>query len=444
MSKVYMTPLRLAAFVAPQVPLAAVSVLLYVNLPPFYATEMGLGLVTVSQVFFFARLWDVLLDPTFGWVSDQLRPRWGRRRPWIVISLPILVATVYLLFLPKPGVSASQLFSTLFIFYVGWTLATLSFFAWGSELTNDYDGRSKVQGWYQFAVVGGISALLTLLAVIERTGGTRADQLAAMGIVGVVLMPITFLAAVTFMGERDVPPHEPITVGAAFGAFRVNKPLRFVLVAAILAHVSLGLIGSLFVFFAKDFLGLGNYSSTLLLGYFVAGVIGIPIWTRLAMRVGKHRCFVYQAIYNIAALSVLFVLPRGELWIAALAFIAVGFNYGTADVLLRAMMSDVIDVDRLETGHDRSGLFFALVTLSAKFGAAAPLIIFYPILAAIGFKTRGENSPQAIDGLAAMYVLTPILCNIGVMLLMRLFPMDRARHAELQQELSSRAAARAR
>src|ERR1700761_7441083 len=90
---------RLAAFVSPQIPLSALSILLFTNLPPFYATEMGLGLVAVSQVFFFGKIWDVFLDPMFGWGSDRLHTRWGRRKPWIAASLPILIATVYLLFL---------------------------------------------------------------------------------------------------------------------------------------------------------------------------------------------------------------------------------------------------------------------------------------------------------------------------------------------------------
>jgi Na+/melibiose symporter-like transporter len=80
-------------------------------------------------------------------------------------------------------------------------------------------------------------------------------------------------------------------------------------------------------------------------------------------------------------------------------------------------------------------VFFAFVTLSAKLGAAAPLIVLYPILAAAGFKTTGPSSPHANNLLAALFVLVPMLCNVGGLLLMRRFPLDRGQHAALQEQL---------
>ena len=133
------------------------------------------------------------------------------------------------------------------------------------------------------------------------------------------------------------------------------------------------MIGSLFVFFARNVIAcVGGFASSLLLIYFAAAVLGIPVWTRIALKVGKHRAFVLQTIYNLAALPLLFLLPHGQFGGGGPgASLGGRLNLGTPDALLRAMMSDVIDVDRLATGRNRSGLYFSFVTLTAKFGAAA-------------------------------------------------------------------------
>src|SRR6202012_5627346 len=106
-------------------------------------------------------------------------------------------------------------------------------------------------------------------------------------------------------------------------AFRTNKPLRFVLAATLLAHLAMGVIGSLFVFFAKNVIGVGGYASTLLLIYFASALVGVPIWTRLPPKAARRRAYVFQTIFNLAVLPLLFLLPSGQVWTAALGFAAV-------------------------------------------------------------------------------------------------------------------------
>ncbi len=77
---------------------------LAVFLPPFYAGQMGLGLSLVGAIFMFARFWDVFTDPVLGLLSDKYRTRWGRRRHWIVASLPMMLIATYMLFMPTAPV----------------------------------------------------------------------------------------------------------------------------------------------------------------------------------------------------------------------------------------------------------------------------------------------------------------------------------------------------
>ena len=440
MANVELSRKRLTAFVSPQVPLAALGLPLVVNLPPYYATEMGLGLVAVSQAFFLARVWDTALDPAFGYVSDKFNFRLGRRRPWMLLGGVIMMVMIDRLFLPEQGVTARDLFINLFLFYVGWTFVTLSHLAWSSELSDDYHQRSRVQGWYQIAIVIGLASVLVLTSSVEQYGGGRADQVAAMGRYAMVLLPITILAASYFMGERPVPPrHHAIEPGAAWKSFLRNRPLRFVVAIDFMASFSAGLTGASFIFFAQHVLKLGQYSGVLLMIYFLTGIAGVPLWTQLAIRIGKHRCYMAACAYGTVLWPPLLLLPPGHFWYAAFAFGVLGVNYGAFALLARSMMSDVTDVDRLDTGQDRSGLFFALLSLTAKLGYAVPLIVFYPIYHAIGFDpSSSSNSPEALTGLTLIYVGVPLFLMTASVLLMRRYPIDEARQKELRRAIDER------
>jgi len=85
--------------------------MLVVYLAPFYASEMGLELAAVGGIFFLARLWDALIDPVVGNLSDLTVSRFGRRKPWIAVGTPLLMIALYLFFSPPEGVSVTYLFT---------------------------------------------------------------------------------------------------------------------------------------------------------------------------------------------------------------------------------------------------------------------------------------------------------------------------------------------
>ena len=88
----------LAAFSGPCLPLAAFGVALPVSLPEFYATYVGLELGVVAAVFMAVRLIDIVFDPFIGWGMDRTKTKWGRYRPWMAVSTPILMLSALMMF----------------------------------------------------------------------------------------------------------------------------------------------------------------------------------------------------------------------------------------------------------------------------------------------------------------------------------------------------------
>ena len=166
-----------------------------------FTARVGLSLITVGMIFTLARIWDVITDPMMGWLIDRYETRWGRRKHWIAISVPILVIAIYHVFLPDPSsVTPLYLGFWLIVLYVGYTMLAISHQSWGAELTRTYDERSRLFGWREIFVIGGMTIVLALPAISELTGSDdQATKVASMGIFCLVMFPLLALPTLYFV-----------------------------------------------------------------------------------------------------------------------------------------------------------------------------------------------------------------------------------------------------
>ena len=129
----------LASYSGISIPMAAMGMPIAVYLPQFYAEGMGLDLITVGMVFTLARVWDVITDPMMGLAIDRFDTRWGRRKHWIAISTPILMLSVWMVFMPeRENVSGLYLGFCMIMLYVGYTMMAIAHQSWGAELAVSY------------------------------------------------------------------------------------------------------------------------------------------------------------------------------------------------------------------------------------------------------------------------------------------------------------------
>jgi len=437
-------PLRvgqIAAFAAPAIPISALGLPLVVYLPPFYA-ELGIGLATVGTIFMIARFWDVVTDPVLGIVSDKFVTRFGRRRPWIAMSVPILMWCVYKVFMPPAGVNAAYLLWWMLLLYIGWTMLTISHMAWGAELSDRYHERSRIQGWREFAFVFGMFGVLLLPAVIERTGGDTHARVASMGWFIIVFLPVAVALALWRVPERKVPDQPVIGWKRATALIWKNVFMRRVLLADVLVGLGFGIATALYLFFVGHVLKLPKHASALLLVYFVAGIVGIPVWMRLSYRFGKHRTLALGMFSSCSTLALALLWQPGDYWPFMVGNVLFGAGYGAAPVLLRSITADITDADNLESGSQRTGLFYALLAMTNKVGYALSVGITYPLLSFIGFDPKIENTPLATERLRWMFVGLPVLALGAAGLAMWSFPLDEQRQAELRKMLASRSSGR--
>jgi glycoside/pentoside/hexuronide:cation symporter, GPH family len=435
------TRLQLGAFGLPSIPISALGLPIVVYLPPFYGHDMGLSLSVVGTVFMLARFWDVFTDPVLGMVSDRFPSRWGRRRHWIVLSAPILIGAAYMLFMPSPPVTWMYLAGWMFILYIGWTLITISHMSWGAELSEDYDERSTIQGVREFLLIFGMFTVLALPAIIEQVSDAAAAgpaKIAAMGWFIIILLPITIGLAVWLTPEFPSKAHQQIPWKRAWAIIAKNRLLQRVLVADLLVNIAPAITGSLYIFFASYVMELPKSASLLLLVYFIAGFVGIPAWIRMSHWAGKHKTLAIAMVYGAVTLPLVVFFPRGEFWWLFVGNSLYGVAYGAGSFLLRSIMADVIDIDYLETGQRRTGLYYSLLSMTAKVGAALAVGITYPLLDLIEFTPAGTNTPETLDLFMAMYVTLPAIVMLASAAVMWTFPLDREAQLDLRKKIQER------
>ncbi len=431
----------LIAFAAPAIPISALGLPLSVYLPPFYATYVGLDLATVGLVFMFARFWDIFTDPILGIVGDRYNTKFGRRKPWIVASVPIMVVAVYFLFFPPEGATGLYLGIWLFVLYIGYTMLSISHMSWGTELADEYHERSRIHGWRESAQIGGMFLVLGLPAIIQISGigENFGDGVGAMGIFIMVVLPLTVAWAAWQVPDDPHHKPEPVDWAHSFQVIWKNGPLKRILVGDVLANFAPSVTGALYIFFIIYVMKLPNWSEPLLLFYFGAAFLGVPLWMQVSYRLGKHRALGVGMLWGAMTLPWFFVLPKGLWGVMAVANLLYGLAYGAGPFLLRAIMADVTDHDRIETGQKRTGLYFSLLMISSKFASALSVGVTFVLLDWIGFdKTDGAvNTQQAIDGLAYMFVGFPVAAMLICALFMWRFPIDKAAHEEMRGQLDS-------
>lgn len=427
---------RLAAYASPALPLAALTLPVYILLPTFYARDLGLGLSTVGAILLLARLWDVVVDPAIGVLSDRLATRWGRRRPWVVAGLPLTMAAIWFLFVPGQGAGGAHLLAWSLALHLGWTLMILPMYALGAELSGDYHQRSRIAGFREGAVLLGTVVAIGLPA-LAGLGDQPAAALRLLALLLVVLLPLTVLLFVLAVRE---PPWTP-AAGApglrrGLRLMAGNAPFRRLIAAYLLNGFANSLPATVFLLFVDSILHAPGSAGPLLLLYFGVGVCAIPLWLFVARHVDKHRVWCGAMLANCAVFLWVPLLGPGDLPVFTAIVVLSGLALGADLVLPPSMQADVVDVDRVESGQQRTGLFFALWSMATKLALAAAVGAAFPILEAAGYDAAAPDGTGDL-ALALLYGTVPVAFKLAAVALMWRYPLTRRHQAEIRDRIEA-------
>ena len=413
----------LAAYGLLGLPLAVVGLPLTIYVPPLYAQDRGLALGAISAVLLVARMADVVVDPAIGALSDRILTMFGRRRPWIAAGTLLTVMGVRHVFAPPAQAGALFLLAWIAVLYLGWSMVTIPYLAWGGGLSTDYHRRSVIAGTREFCAMLGIVFAAIVPALHPGTLERPMRELAA---IITWLLPAAALLLLCTVAEPETPPQRP--AGHPWTLLWRNGPFRLLMSATLLGGIGNAVNAALVIFYLQQ-MDLGNHKELLLL-YLVSAMLGIPLWVWLASRVGKHRALCYASLWGCGWFALVPFIPPGSYARVALVNLMAGCAIGAAPVLGASMAADVIDWDTLRTRQDRSALFFSLWSMATKLTQALGILAL-PLVAVLGFHANGPNTPQARAALAVGYVGVPILFWLAAISLIWNFPIDRKRQIRI-------------
>jgi glycoside/pentoside/hexuronide:cation symporter, GPH family len=432
----------ITAYVLPAFPLAALGMPIVVHLPTFYASkEVGLSLAVVGAIFGLMRMMDVLIDPLAGYLSDRWRTPFGRRRPVIALAAPVLALGIWLAFVPGGPVSVPYLCGCLFVMYLGWSTVLVPHLSWGSELSGDYHERSRIYGWFQAATVAGMMGVLVLPAILEAKGYPLSTQVMAMAIFSIVTLVPSIVLCIAIVPEPEVKLGTQAGLIPTLKFLLKNKAIRRIMAVDLLESTNQGARGAMFLYFATLGLGLPKFGGTLLLVYFLSGVVFAPAWIALSRRLGKHRTLAVSYVYQIVVGAMLFLIPMGDKGIAVTVIALTGVSYAAPAFLIRAMMADITDADTHETGAERAGLMYAFLAMTSKLGIGWSVAIAFGVLALLGFDPKIHNAPAAVEHLRYVNILMPMALAAVSLVTMLGYPLGEARQRELRAEIERRRSA---
>jgi Na+/melibiose symporter-like transporter len=429
----------LLAFSAVGLPVGALTTPLLVYLPNYYAGVIGVSLGAVGLIFMTVKLLDLIFDPLLGMVMDQTRTALGRYRMWLLAGAPILMLGVYMLFMAEPGAGWKYLLGWLVVLYIGFSMLVLSQSAWAGTLARRYSDRSNI--FAGLAVTGVIAAVGTLIGPrILKTA--PVDIVPTMGWIIIACIPLGVGITALFVREPVVARregHDRLSLGELPGLI-IHPSMRRLLATDLLLTLGPGFTSPLYLFFFKGARGYSDQEAAgLLVLYIVAGIITAPFWAFISNRLQKHRTLLLSALlYSFAQATIVFIPPH-SMGIMSLGMFMAGGIAAAFGFLIRAMVADVADEIRLETGKERAGLLYALISSTVKIGTASAVITL-PLLGLFGFDPRpgAVNTPEAMNALIWTYVALPVVAVALGGLVMLSYRLDRARHAEIRAALDAR------
>jgi GPH family glycoside/pentoside/hexuronide:cation symporter len=409
----------------------------------FYVDVLHVAPALVGIALFVGKLWDAVTDPLMGYISDATRSRWGRRRPWIVVSAVPLAICFYLLFSPPDlaplalvvwlGVMGILLFTFLTVF-------ATPYLAWGAELARDYHERTTVvQIRALFGVIGGIIGASAPILIVNAVDGGRAGYRAMALILGVVIMTTTLITGLS-VREEPRPPLGSVSVAHFLRGLRatfVNREFALVFATFCLMTVSAAIGQSVQLIVVKYRLGMYEFFPWIALTFALSFAGSFPLWLALSRRFGKQRALLAGlALSCISPFGWIIVQPGQHM--AMLIFMILGGIVAGSLTLVVSQAADVIDIDELQTGEPRAGTYFGIWTLGLKTCSALGTFVSGLVLSAVGYVADQTQDEATLWWLVVIVGPMQAVVHLGGLLVFTRVRFDAIDVAQVQAVLDTR------
>lgn len=425
----------------------------------FFLTNVaGLNPALAGAVLLVGKVWDALNDPLVGWLSDRTRSRLGRRYPWMLWgAVPMGLCFVLQWWVP-PLSSQVGLFgyysAIAFLFYAASTAVVVPYSTLAAELTRHYDERTSLVSFKAaFSIGSSIVGLILAQLIFATIADPRQKYLLMSAICGSLATLAVFLCVWgTYRRFREVESERALVARPTAPPFwwqvRVafsNRPFLYVVGIYVCSWLGLQVTAAMLPYFVVNWMGLPEQHFTqmalVVQGTALSTMLG---WGWLGQKLGKRAIYCMGIPLTLIAQAGLFFLQPGQVgWMYGLGALA-GAGLATAYLVPWSMLPDVVDLDELNTGQRREGIFYGFVTQLKQIGAAIALFLVSTILAGSGLVSGGADQPTLVQPDSALQAIrwlvapVPSIVLIGGLVLAYFYPITRERHQQIVMQLGEK------
>ncbi len=427
----------------------------------------GLGMSPLywGLLFFLPRLVDAISDPVMGFISDNTRSRWGRRKPYIFIGSIITGLSYIAMWQVYPENSELYNFTyfllTSIVFYLGLTIFATPYVAMGYETSKDYHERTRLMavaqwiGQWAWVIVPWFWVMIYDPEMFaDPTEGARTLSV----YVGLICLGLTMVPAL-FCKTQEVNEDELNELSReklgeniknllrGFGEAFQCVPFRKLCIATFFVFNAFNIVAgySFFIIVYLMFNGDAGAAGTwpAWFGTFSAlatSFLVIPIITILSQRYGKKNTFlISQSISIVGYISFWWAFDPQNPHYMFLPLPLFAFGIGSLFTMMMSMTADVCDLHELNTGNRSEGVFGAIYWWMVKFGFAIAGLLQGLILTLIGFDPSvATQTPEALDGLKLAYIIVPVAGTLAAMAIMSNYDLSEQNSHDIRLQLEAR------
>lgn len=411
----------------------------------FFLTEVvGLSPALAGMVFGIGKVWDAVSDPLVGYLSDRTRSRFGRRRVYFLAGIVPIALSFIILWLPLKTESQALLFLyysfAYVVFATVFTMVMIPYSALAAELSPDYEVRNRLSG--ARLLFSGFSSLLAATVpkiIIDSSSGPPSAGYVTMSIVFGIFFALPWI--ITFFGtwEDERAAEESYSqnfIKEFFSIFK-NRSFKIHILMYVCAYSAIDFLMALFTYYLTYYLRRDGIYSIAMGTLMLVQLVMIAVYVKIANTKGKR--FAYQmgmSIWLVGMLLTLTLSSTSPLAVICLVCAVIGSGTAAAVYIPYSILPNVIDVDELMTGSQRSGVYSGALTLMRKLVQGAlvmPIIGFF--LQLVGFVSHAEQTSQVLTRFFIFFIGGPALLIIAGFIFASWFQLSPKNSSMLTAEL---------
>ena len=420
-----------------------------------FAKHYELDLVVLGGFLTAIGIFDTITDPAIGVLSDNVRTRFGRRKPWIVLGAFSSLVCCYFLFTPPFTVTLGYFLLWYFLLQLSQTFYFVPKQAWAVELTRDYYQRTRVFTFRNVAAgLGRMGFLLIPLLPFMSSTAMTPEVFEVAFFIGLVIFPVSIFFLVsrvpesTDANDAQSPDQEKLTISLVLDLVRKNPPFLYYLVCQTFIGLGVGMYSAHAFLYYDTYLRIGDKVSAIGLSLSVLAILAAPFWLKVAQRLGDKRRLM--AVCGFLAMSInipLAFLNPGEYTFAiylALTSFAV-LAAGGIGIANPSIFGDVIDYGTWRLKHVSAATYTSVWSVLFKLERSTAAGLAFLLVGLFGYDPSSDsNTPTAILGLKLVHLILPaIFMTLGTVMYIR-FPITPRRQATIRKRLTQRAERAAR